>query len=110
MRTTLREEISHRDAECSGEINDNAKGRIPFATLYSADIGPVPSAFGGELFLGPTSLFAKLANASAECDRGRRHNRIRAGMMTMFLETISIVHHAVRIAIFLSIGATIWPR
>jgi hypothetical protein len=48
-------------------------------------------AFDGEVFLGPTSLFAKLANASAEGDRGRRHRRMKAGIKTMILETISII-------------------
>jgi hypothetical protein len=55
----------------------------------------MPTAFDGEVFLGPAPLFAKLANASAEGDRRRRHDRMKARIKTMNLETISIVDSGV---------------
>jgi hypothetical protein len=91
-RTALGKKLAHRDAKGLREVTNDAESGISLTSFDTADVGPVSPASDRELFLGPTSLFAKLANASAECDRGRRHNRIKAGMKTMFLETISIVH------------------
>lgn len=91
FRTALGKKIARGNAEGARKVTDYPEGWIPLAALDTADISPMPTAFDGEVFLGPTALFAKLANASAEGDRGRRHSRMKAGIKTMFLETISIV-------------------
>jgi hypothetical protein len=73
LRTTLGKKFPHSDAERPCEVNDNAKGGVPFAALDSPDIGPVPPAFCGQLFLAPASIFPKLADALTKGFERRLH-------------------------------------
>jgi len=73
LHPTLGKKFPHTDAERPCEVNDNAKGGIPFAALYSSDIGPMPPAFGGQLFLTPASIFPKLTDALTKGFERRLH-------------------------------------